>query len=78
MDKHFSDPWYWICVREAMAMPEFVANWMRLTGIAPPKSELDRMIDEASGYGSEVARRFLADVKGLVYDRLPRPEVAHG
>jgi len=58
------------CARE----PEFVANWARLRGIVLPASPMDRMIDEATGNDSAIARQFIADVCDIVIGRCPQSE----
>lgn len=62
------------CVAACAANAEFVANWSRLRGIRFGANPLERMIDEASGFNSEIARQFIADVHDLVWSRLPPNE----
>jgi len=61
-----------VCARNS----EFVSNWARLRGIVLPATPIDRMIDEASGHDSGIARQFIADVFDLVLARLPEGEPA--
>jgi hypothetical protein len=55
------------CARNA----EFVSNWTRLRGVHLPATPLDRLIDEASGNDSGIARLFIADVFDVVIGRMP-------
>ena len=59
------------CARDA----EFVSNWERLRGVTLPRTTLDRMVDEASGHDSGIARLFIADVVDLVLARRPEGQV---
>ena len=75
---HFADPWFWICVREAIESG-FLNEWLRLTGNRLSGSVIERMVDEATGYGEDVARQFLQHVKEAIYDVVPHPlEVDNG
>jgi hypothetical protein len=60
------------CVSVAAGNAEFVSNWMRLHGITLAGSPIDAMVDEASGRNDAIAAQFIADVKELIYDRIPR------
>jgi hypothetical protein len=57
-------------VRWAARDPQMVENFERDTGIKfrPPKTGLDAAIDKATGYNSEIARRFM-DWSATYYGR---------
>lgn len=71
-NRHFADPWFWMCVHEAVESG-FLNEWLRLTGNRLPRSEIERMVDEVTGYGEDVARQFLQHVKEFIYDTIPHP-----
>jgi hypothetical protein len=55
---------------------EFVAQWERLRGVRLPRSPIEKMIDEATGNDSAIARLFINDVFDLVWSRLTGNGVA--
>ncbi|MBD1589624.1 hypothetical protein [Pseudomonas typographi] len=69
---HFADPWFWICVRESIEAG-LIQEWLRLTGHRLARSDVERMVDEATGYADDVAREYLAHVKQVIYDIVPHP-----
>ncbi|MBD1598623.1 hypothetical protein [Pseudomonas typographi] len=69
---HFAGPWFWICVRESIEAG-LIQEWLRLTGHRLARSDIERMVDEATGYADDVAREYLAHVKQVIYDIVPHP-----
>lgn len=67
------DPWFWICVQEAIETDGIVENFCRLNGYAVPNSTIERMIDSATGVLSQQAKDFVQFVFDAVYMRIPRP-----
>lgn len=72
VNSHFSDPWFWCCVEEAIDSG-FLEQWLRLYGHSLPRNAIEKAIDAATGYSDDVSRQFLASVKDVVYDRIPHP-----
>lgn len=60
------DPWFWVCVENAMKLPEFIDNWARLRGVEIPKPPYE-------GEAAKLRDLFLEDVYELIYTRVPHP-----
>lgn len=60
---------------EAAAIPEFVSNYDRLTGNSFGRvlnaRGINRMVDEATGFGAEEKAKFAAFFYECVWSRLP-------
>lgn len=70
----YADPAFIVCLVEAVSMPEFVANFDRLTGCKVSRigagTPIEQMVDRATGFQEEQMRRFAEFVHDSVYLRL--------
>jgi len=75
-----ADPAFQRCAFEAIAIPEFVDNFDRLSGSCLGRvlkvSPIERMVDEATGFRDEQFRKFLEFVHFALYTRLPDKDFA--
>lgn len=70
-----NDPWFLQCIAVALSDVEYVENWARLRNIKIPRSTIERMVCEATGEASGIARQFIEDVYELIYQRASPPTV---
>jgi hypothetical protein len=59
------------CVRACASNPQYMAHWIRLRRLRPPSSMMDILVDRATGHYEHLAALFIADVRDLVWNRLP-------
>ena len=55
----------------ALSDADFVSNWARLRGVAPPTTKVEELIDRALGRGDQQAQQFLRDIQDWVLNRIP-------
>lgn len=60
------------CLLATADVPELFEEFCRFEGYVPPRSEIARMIDEASGRAQDITARYAAFVFDVVYLPLVR------
>lgn len=73
---YLADPWFHVCLLEAINTPELVENFDRLWGhnLCGRGAPIEQMIDQATGRIDEGVKDFVSFVYEYVYLRVERPE----
>ena len=64
------------CMQEITKHPELFMQFCRLKGYTLPKSPIEQMIDDSTGYTKEIVQEFVSFCFEYVYLRVPKEE--HG